>query len=188
MRKVAFWSPKGGVGKTTLAINVASAAYYDGKKVILCDMDKPQYSAADIFNDKKLPYSVFKGYPEVTPHVDLIVLDFSPRMDISLIGDTVVIPMRASILDMRAVNKAMKNVYHKSVVKCVNAVDTRRHDERLLALKMHSDGARLVKDRSIYSRSILEGKSVFETDKYGSSEARKEIISLYNKIWNLPEH
>ena len=153
MRTIAFWSPKGGVGKTTLAINVAAAAHYDGKKVILCDMD-PQFSAADVFNDQQLPYSVFRGYPDVTPRVDIMVLDFPPRVDIALTGDVIVVPMRACILDMRAVNKAIRYVYDRQIVKCVNAVDTRRHDERLLAMKLYAEGARLIKDRSVYSRAI----------------------------------
>ncbi|MCO7224648.1 ParA family protein [Pleionea sp. CnH1-48] len=181
MKKIAFWSPKGGVGKTTLAINVAAAAYHNRKKVVLCDMD-PQHSAADIFNDKKLPFSVFKGVPDVMPHADIMIYDFPPRVDIDIEGDVVVVPMRACIIDMRAVNKALRHVHNKRLVKCVNAVDVRRHDERMMAMKLHSDGARLIKDRSIYSRSIAQGGSVFESQLYGAKDARREINMLYAAI------
>jgi len=183
MRSLGIWSPKGGVGKTTLALNLAACAYERGMKVILCDLD-PQLSAVDVFNDKQLPFTVLKGQPSITPHADLIIYDLPPRTDVDIIGDTILIPMRASVLDIRAVNKSIRHVLHKRIIKCVNAVDVRRQDERLLAMRLYSEGALLIKDRSIYSRAISMGKTVFNTDVYGASEARTEIKRLLDKIEN----
>lgn len=183
MKKVALWSPKGGVGKTTLALNLAAAAYASGKKAIVCDMD-PQQSAVDVFNDKQLSFTVLKGLPPITPHADIIFYDLPPRTDVDVIGDLVVIPMRASILDIRAVSKAIRYVHHKRIIKCINAVDIRRQDERLLAMRMYSEGALLIKDRSIYSRAISMGKTVFDTDLYGASDARKEMTRLFESIYS----
>jgi chromosome partitioning protein len=39
MRKLAIVSRKGGTGKTTLAVNLATAAYSNGRKVVLADVD-----------------------------------------------------------------------------------------------------------------------------------------------------
>jgi chromosome partitioning protein len=39
MRTVALVSQKGGVGKTTLAINLAGAAQRDGLQVVIADTD-----------------------------------------------------------------------------------------------------------------------------------------------------
>jgi chromosome partitioning protein len=181
MKRIALWSPKGGVGKTTLAINLAAAAYYRNQRVMLCDMD-PQQSAVDVFRDNNLPYTVLKGNPSVQPMLDYIFYDFPPRNDIELEGDLIVIPLRASILDIRAVNKSIRYAIHRPIVKCVNAVDIRRQDERLLAMRMHSEGAHLIKSRSVYSRAIAVGKSVFDTDIYGASEARQEILRLFDAI------
>jgi chromosome partitioning protein len=181
MKRIALWSPKGGVGKTTLAINLAAAAYYRNHRVMLSDMD-PQESAVDVFRDKNLPYTVIKGQPSVAPMLDFMFLDYPPRNDVELEGDLIVIPFRASILDIRAVTKSIRYAVHRPIVKCVNAVDIRRQDERLLALRMHSEGSLMIKNRSVYSRAIALGKSVFDSDIYGAAEARQEILRLFDHI------
>lgn len=182
MKTLGIWSPKGGVGKTTLALNLAAAAYASGKKVLVCDLD-PQMSAVDVFNDKKLPFTVLKGTPTIKPRADIVIYDLPPRTDIEILGETILVPLRASILDIRAVNKSIRHVLHKRVLKCVNAVDVRRQDERLLAMRMYSEGALLIKDRSIYSRAISIGKTVFDLDLYGANDARNEILRLYQTVF-----
>lgn len=181
MRRIAFWSPKGGVGKTTLALNFAAAAYFSGLKVLVCDLD-PQQSAFDIFNDKKLPFSVALGEPQVTPQLDMIIYDHAPDIKQPPFAETIILPMRASILDLKAVKRYSKLVRDKRVIKCVNALDTRRNDERMMAMKLYSEGAYLIKDRSIYIRSLSHGETVFQRNNYGSNDARKEIGRLLDKV------
>ena len=181
MRRIAFWSPKGGAGKTTLALNFAAAAYYSGHKVILCDLD-PQQSAADVFSENKLPFTVVSDRPQVAPNVDYLICDYAPSIENLPIEETVIVPMRASILDYKAVTKTTRLIRDKRVIKCVNAVDTRRHEERLLAMKLYAEGAHLVKDRSIYVRSLAAGQTVFQQNAYGANEARAEMNRLLEKI------
>ncbi len=181
MRRIAFWSPKGGVGKTTLALNFAAAAYYAGHKVIVCDLD-PQQSAVDVFNDKKLPFSVVPNEPQVMPNVDFLIYDHAPDINNVPLAETIILPMRASILDLKAVNRSAKYIRDKRVIKCVNAVDSRRQDERIMAMKLYSEGAHLIKDRSIYVKSLAEGKTVFQKNVYGSSDAKNEINRLLDRV------
>ena len=183
MKSIAFWSPKGGVGKTTLALNFAAAAYYSGLKVIVCDID-PQQSAVDIFSDSQLPFSVVPNRPQVIPKVDLLICDYSPTTKNPPSEETVLIPMRASMLDLKAIAKANRLVRDKRVIKCVNAVDTRRHEERMLALKLYGDGAHLIKDRSIYVNSLMEGKTVFQKSSYGATDAQNEMKRLLERVLN----
>jgi chromosome partitioning protein len=181
MRRIAFWSPKGGVGKTTLALNFAAAAYYSGLKVLVCDLD-PQQSAIDVFNEKQLPFSVVPDEPQVLPNVDLLIYDHAPDVKNVPVIETIVMPMRASILDLKAVNRAQRLIRDKRVIRCINAVDTRRHDERVMAMKLYSEGAHLIKDRSIYVRSLALGKTVFQQEVYGSKDAQGELNRLLSRV------
>ncbi|TQV73749.1 ParA family protein [Aliikangiella marina] len=181
MRRIAFWSPKGGVGKTTLALNFAAAAYYAGHKVLVCDVD-PQQSAVDVFNEKKLPFSVVPQEPQVMPNVDFLIYDHAPDINNIPKIETIIMPMRASILDLKAVNRSIRHIRDKRVIRCINAVDTRRHDERMMAMKLYSEGAHLIKDRSIYVRSLAQGETVFQQQKYGSKDAQNELNRLLDRI------
>jgi len=181
MRRIAFWSPKGGVGKTTLALNFAAAAYYAGHKVIVCDLD-PQQSAVDVFSENQLPFTVVSNLPQVMPNVDFLICDYSPSMEQLPIEETIVLPMRASMLDLKAVGRSTRLIRDKRIIKCVNAVDTRRQDERILAMKLYSEGAHLIKDRSIYVRSMGQGQTVFQQKVYGSKDAQNEMNRLLQKV------
>lgn len=181
MRRIAFWSPKGGVGKTTLALNFAAAAYYSGKKVILCDLD-PQLSAFDVFANRRLPFTVLAEKPQVMPNVDYLICDYAPSIERLPDEETIILPMRASTLDLKAVNRSIRLIRNKRIIKCVNAVDTRRNDERLLAMKLYNEGAQLIKDRSIYVRSIFAGETVFQQKQYGTSDAQNEMRRLLERV------
>ena len=181
MRRIAFWSPKGGVGKTTLALNFAAAAYYAGNKVIVCDLD-PQQSAVDVFSENQLPFTVVANEPQVMPNVDFLICDYAPSVEKLPLEETIIFPMRASVLDLKAIARSTRLIRDKRIIKCVNAVDTRRQDERIIAMKLYAEGAQLIKDRSIYVRSLSKGQTVFQQNAYGARDAQNEINRLLQRV------
>jgi chromosome partitioning protein len=56
-RVIALMNQKGGVGKTTMAFNLAHALNHQGKKVLCIDLD-PQYNFSSLFGIQKNDFSI----------------------------------------------------------------------------------------------------------------------------------
>jgi chromosome partitioning protein len=124
MLTIAVLNQKGGVGKTTLATNLAAAARLEGKRTLLVDLDR-QGSALDWFAarqdgskldgltavkaDKALAAPRFR---EITSGYDVILLDGPPRLgeitrSAAVAADVVVVPVQPGPFDLWAATETL---------------------------------------------------------------------------------
>lgn len=202
---ISFQNQKGGVGKTTLSINVAHALVLSGFKVLVVDAD-PQGSVRDwaSVRDSRPPFQVVgmdrptihRDLPAMKEHYDYVVIDAPPRVSelarsAILASDIVVIPVQPSPYDVWAAKEIVTLVQEASVykekIKSVFAVNRkiantaigREVKEALQTYVLPVLDAQICQ-RVLFAESAAVGKTVFEVSP--DSQAASEIESLKNEI------
>jgi chromosome partitioning protein len=125
--KIAITNLKGGVGKTTIAINLAVAFTQRGKKVCIIDTDQKQHSSIEWAGirpeERALIQVVAMGQNQINNKIlsdfeekfDIVLLDGTPQLSelatrTILVSDILVIPISPSIFDFRAFESFFKLV------------------------------------------------------------------------------
>ena len=120
--KIAITNLKGGVGKTTIAINLAVALTQREKSVCIIDTDKNQNSSVEwsmCRSEEKPTIQVFSLEPDqikvktltdLETKFDVLILDGTPQLSelasrTIVVCDVILIPISASLFDFRAFEK-----------------------------------------------------------------------------------
>lgn len=190
MLHIAFWHPKGGVGKTTLALNLAGYIHSLGKSVQVCDLD-PQQSAVWIsgLRPGALGFPVIGEVP-ARYSVDFLITDHPPRLENLPIADVVVLPSGAVAHELAALTKVLRKMGARySALPVVTRFNRQRAAQVDAIQKVPSiANAPRIADRSLYQRSIDEGRHIFDPAMgrlYGVREARAEVAELFEQIMRV---
>lgn len=182
---VSVWSPKGGVGKTTITRNIAGMLSSEGKRVLICDADE-QKSALDIHGiGNGCGFEVVEGIPaKVENRFDVILIDHAPGHQIPPAANVVIVPLTPSMPDIKSFDRAKTLLVGKKFFPVLNRVDHRRKAERDLAVSMLASGVNEIRNRNIYPRAHAAGSTVFHMKDTlsGVSAARAEIRRIWRHV------
>jgi chromosome partitioning protein len=205
VRTLAILSQKGGTGKTTVGVHLATAASARGKHVLIADLD-PQRSAADWRRMRAAPAPALieakAGALFVASHtaertgVDLMVLDTRPAQDSDIaeavrLADLCLLVLRPSFFDIKAISRTldMTRAMGKPALFVINqAPPQREHREPPAVLEavaaLRELGAPLapvgLRSRNIYQSAVSRGLTAQETVPGGA--AAQEINMLWTHV------
>lgn len=201
MPTVAIVSQKGGSGKTTLAIHLATTAAYAGKKTIVVDTD-PQATAAAWadWRGDFLPEVITSPPARLTrtiekqlkSGVEFVVVDTPPHADASAreaikAADLVLVPSRPRAFDLHALEATaeMLGFLGKPGHVLMNGVPARA--TRILddaKAKVEALGLRVCPamfgERAVFHRSSGGGEVALEVDAEG--KAADEVRALWKWV------
>jgi len=206
MKVIGIISQKGGVGKTTIAVNLAIAAEKLGISTVLLDLD-PQCSAST-YGDERLKNLGDEAGPDIASiqagrldrvleamrkdDAQLCVLDTPPYSgDIALAAvkasDVVVTPCRPSILDISAIKRTVDILKtagkHQSafgLVSCCSPVPNHQALANQTQQALESFGLSVpdirIRQRSTFVHAATVGEGAVEYEP--KSSAAKEVAAL----------
>lgn len=206
MKVITLGNHKGGVGKSTLACNIAVEATKEKLKVLLIDADtqKSSMDFRELRSEKDLPQFNAVSITNSTIHkdiasfdsFDLIVIDAGgrdtgPFRSAVLASDLLIIPALPSQLDIWSAEKTVAMFEEARAIRndirayfVANRVISKTNIAREAYKALTQIGIPLlnskIHSRVAFAYSISEGKGVTEYEPHGKSS--KELKEFYEEV------
>ncbi len=187
---ISIWNPKGGQGKSMLAINLAAAAFELGLKPLVVCQD-PQGTSILYFKAGNLPFEVMSCVPNNRPDADIVIFDHQASDWEVPTNYLLVMPLKpardqyATYID--AYSRA--ELLGKKIITIVTDGQEHRACENETIKYLKEKNAFIIPSSGVFSRASSEYLTIFDpkmNKAYKIKERRMEINKILAAI--LIEH
>jgi chromosome partitioning protein len=186
IKLVSIWTPKGGQGKSMLAINLAGAAVEIGIKPLVVCQDQQGTSIA-YHKEGNLPFEVVGRIPQERPDADIVFFDHQASdwdvPDTSLI----VMPLKPPRDQYKTYIDAFKRAKAKGrdIITVVTDGTDHRKSERETTRYLKGEGAFVIPSSGVFSRASEDYRTIYDpalNKAYKIGERRREITKILGAI------
>ena len=186
LKIISIWNPKGGQGKSMLAINLAAAACEIGIKPLVICQDQ-QGTSMLYYKTGNLPFEVIGEIPSTKPDADLIIFDH--QASDWEVPDThlLVMPLKPARDQYATYIDAFKRAHEKGreIITVVTDGQAHRASEKATSEFLKEEGAYIIPSSGVFSRAAEEYRTIYDTElnkAYKVGERRREISKILGAI------
>jgi chromosome partitioning protein len=182
IKLVSIWNPKGGQGKSMLAINLAAASLELGLKPLVICQD-PQGTSMLYFRAGSISFDVIDSVPASKPDADIVIFDHQASQWEVPKNNIIVMPLKpardqyATYID--AYNRA--KLFEKKILTVVTDGQEHRASEKDTTKYLKEKGAFVIPSSGVFSRASSEYLTIFDPKMNKAYKIRERRIEI-NKI------
>ena len=186
IKLVSIWNPKGGQGKSTLAINLAAASVELGLKPLIICQD-PQGTSLLYYKSGNLPFEVVDSVPTDRPDADIVIFDHQASDWEVPKNHLIVMPLKPARDQYATYIDAYRRaeLLGKKIITVVTDVQEHRANEKDTIDYLKSKGACFIPSSGVFSRAASEYITIFDqkmNKAYKIRERRMEINKILAAI------
>ena len=186
IKLVSIWNPKGGQGKSTLAINLAGASVELGLKPLVICQD-PQGTSLLYYKSGNLPFKVLDSVPSNRPEADIVIFDHQASDWDVPANNLIVMPLKPSRDQYATYIDAYRRagLLGKRIITVVTDGQEHRASEKQTMDYLKNKGACVIAASGVFSRAASEYMTIFDpkmNKAYKIKERRVEINKILANI------
>ncbi len=186
IKLVSIWNPKGGQGKSMIAINLAAAAMEIGIKPMIVCQDQ-QGTSMLYYRQGNLNFEVVGQIPEEKPDADIIFFDHQASDWEVPNTNLIVMPLKPARDQYATYIDAFKRASSKGkdILTIVTDGQAHRKSEKTTTDYLEKEGAFVIPSSGVFSRASEEYRTIFDpvlNKAYKIAERRREITKILGAI------
>jgi len=183
---VNIWNPKGGQGKSMIAINLAAAAVEMGLKPLVICQD-PQGTSSMIYEAGRLPFEVISAIPKDKPDANLVLIDHQASDWEMPQGRLLLMPVKPARTQYKTYvdAKAIAEKAGKEIITVVTDAQHHRTEERETAKRLVEKGALEIPASGVFSRADAQLITIFDKEMnkaYKIKDRRNDFLKILGAI------